>query len=280
MKFSPFASVCRSLLQVTLAALVCAGAQAQTYPVKPIHLVVGYTAGGGLDGVARLLAPRLSTLLGQQVLVENRTGASGLIAGEYVAKAPPDGYTLLLGESGLLIARYLQPQMPFDPIKAFAPVAGLFVSPIMIVAGNDFPAKTPKELVALLKSRPGKYSFATVGVGSVQFLGFEMLKAQAGAFVLHIPYRGAAQIVPDVIGGQVPMGVVTIGAGMTQAKAGKLRAVALLSPVKPRAFCRCLMPCPDSMSPRARRCWRLQERLQRSLNASQMQCRRFLQALS
>ena len=225
--------ICRRiLLLVGLLGLAGASVQAQTYPVKPIRLLVGFSAGGGVDAMARLLAPRLASLLGQSVVVENRTGAAGLIAGDFVAKAPPDGYTLLMGESGLLIAQHLQAQMPFDPLKAFAPVAGVFISPLMIVASNNFPAKTPKELVALLKAHPGKYSFATSGVGTVQHLGFEMLKAQTGAFVVHIPYRGAAQILPDVVGGQVPLGVVSATAGIAQAKAGRLRAIAMMSPVK------------------------------------------------
>lgn len=213
-------------------ALPGAIAQGQNYPGKPIRLLVGFAAGGGVDAVARLLAPRLSTMLGQQVIVENRSGATGQIAGDAVAKATPDGYTLLVGESGLLIAQHLQAHMPFDPLKSFTPVAGLFNSPLMIVVGNGFPAKTPKELVQVLKANPGKYSYATPGVGTVQHLGFEMLKGQTGAFVVHIPYRGAAQIVPDVVGGQVPIGVVSATAGLAQSKAGKLQAVAMMSPAK------------------------------------------------
>ena len=213
-------------------ALPMTAAQAQSYPNKPLRLLVGFAAGGGVDAVARLLAPRLSNVLGQQVLVENRSGASGQIAGDAVAKSAPDGYTLLVGESGLLIAQHLQAHMSFDPLKSFVPVAGLFISPLMIIVGNDFPARSPRELVQVLKANPGKYSFATSGVGTVQHLGFEMLKGQTGAFVVHIPYRGAAQIVPDVVGGQVPIGVVSATAGLTQAKAGKLRAIAMMSPVK------------------------------------------------
>lgn len=204
-------------------------AGAQTYPDRPIRLLVGYSAGGGVDAMARLVAPRLSALLGQQVVVENRAGAAGVIAGDAVAKAAPDGYTLLLGDSSTLIAKYMQAKLTFDPIKSFVPVAGLFKSPLLIVAGNDFPAKTPRELVAALKAKPGFYSFATSGVGTVQHLGFEMMKGQSGTFALHIPYRGAAQIVPDVISGQVPLGVVSATAGMAQAKAGKLRALAMMS---------------------------------------------------
>jgi tripartite-type tricarboxylate transporter receptor subunit TctC len=220
----------RRTLLALAAALLAAPAFAQgSYPDRPIRLMVGYSAGGGVDAMARLIAPRLSALLGQQVVVENRAGAAGVIAGDAVAKAAPDGYTLLLGDSSTLIAKYMQSKLTFDPVKSFVPVAGLFKSPLLIVSSNDFPAKNPRELVAALKAKPGFYSFASSGVGTVQHLGFEMLKGQSGTFALHIPYRGAAQIVPDVISGQVPLGVVSATAGLAQAKAGKLRAVAMLS---------------------------------------------------
>ena len=219
----------RSVLASLFLAAAAPFASAQTYPAKPIRLMVGYAAGGGVDAMARMLAARLPALLGQQVVVENRAGASGVIAAELVAKSAPDGYTLLVGESALLIASYLQPRMTLDPLKSFAPVAGLFIAPLMIVTGNAVPATTPQELISLLKSSPGQYSYATSGVGTVHHLGFEMMKAQTGAFVLHIPYRGAAQIMPDVISGQVPIGVVSAAAGIAQAKAGRLRAVAMMS---------------------------------------------------
>ncbi|MBL0944219.1 MAG: tripartite tricarboxylate transporter substrate binding protein [Hydrogenophaga sp.] len=226
----------RALMTGLLAALATAGlagpAQAQAWPARPIRLVVGYSAGGGVDAMARLLAPRLSELLGQQVVVENRTGAAGLIAGDTVARAAPDGYTLMLGDSSLLIAQHLQPRMSFDPLKAFTPVASVFTLPLIIVTSNDFPAKTPAEFVKLLKEQPGRYSFATSGVGTVHHLGFEMLKGQTRSFVVHIPYRGAAQIVPDVMSGQVPIGVVSAASAIAQARAGKLRALALMNPVK------------------------------------------------
>jgi tripartite-type tricarboxylate transporter receptor subunit TctC len=228
----PFTPQRRALLALGATLLVghagLASAQG-TYPERPIRLLVGYSAGGGVDAMARLIAPRLSALLGQQVVVENRAGAAGVIAGDAVAKAPPDGYTLLLGDSSTLIAKYMQSKLSFDPIKSFVPVAGLFKSPLLIVASNDFPARNPRELVAALKAKPGFYSFATSGVGTVQHLGFEMLKGQSGTFALHIPYRGAAQIVPDVISGQVPLGVVSATAGLAQARSGKLRALAMMS---------------------------------------------------
>jgi tripartite-type tricarboxylate transporter receptor subunit TctC len=210
-------------------ALAAPLAHAQAFPAKPIRLLVGYAAGGGVDAIARMLAQRLPAVLGQQVVVENRAGASGTIAADVVAKSAPDGYTLLVGESALLIAPHLQARMNFDPLKSLTPVAGLFVAPLMIVTSNTVPAATPKELIALLKSNPGKYSYATSGVGTVHHLGFEMMKSRIGAFVVHIPYRGAAQIVPDVISGQVPIAVVSAAAGMAQAKAGRLRAVAMMN---------------------------------------------------
>jgi tripartite-type tricarboxylate transporter receptor subunit TctC len=223
----------RTAVVLGLAGLLAAPmAWAQKYPDKPIRLVVGYSAGGGVDAVARLLGVRLSAALGQQVLVENRTGATGLIAAEFVAKSAPDGYTLMMGDSALLIAKLLQPKIGIDPLTSFKPVAGAFISPLMIVTGNEFPAKTPAELVKEIKAHPSRYSYATSGVGTVQHLGFEMLKQATGSTVVHVPYRGAAQIVPDVIGGQIPIGVVSATAGMAQAKAGKLRALALMNTAK------------------------------------------------
>lgn len=225
----------RALLALTVAAgaalAVPALAQAPTdFPNRPLRLMVGYSAGGGVDLAARLLAARLSTVLGQQIVVENRVGASGQIAADTVSKSPPDGYTLLMGESAMLIARILQPKTSLDPLTSFSPVAGVFVSPLVIIAGNNFPAKTPAELVQQLKANPGRYTYASSGVGTVQHLGFEVLKLMTGAVVVHVPYRGAAQIVPDVASGQVPLGVVSVTAAVAQAKAGELRALALMSP--------------------------------------------------
>lgn len=218
--------------RVLLAAALAAAAPlatAQAFPSKPVKLLVGYSAGGGVDAVARMLAQRLPAVLGQQVVVDNRAGASGMIAADLVAQSPADGYTLLLGETGMLITSQLTPRANLDPIKSFTPVAGAFVLPLMIVANNEVPASNPKELVALLKANPGKYSYATSGVGTVHHLGFEMLKAQTGAFIVHVPYRGASQIVPDVMSGQVPLGVVSAAAGLAQSRAGKLKAIGLMS---------------------------------------------------
>lgn len=218
----------RGLLAATLA-LAAPFAAAQAFPNKPIRIMVGYAAGGGVDAMARMLAQRLPAALGQQVIVENRAGASGMIAAEAVAKSAPDGYTLLMGESAMLISSHLQPRPGFDPLKSFTPVAGTFLAPLMIIANNSVPASNPRELVALIKSQPGKLSYATSGIGTVHHLGFEMLKARTGTFIVHIPYRGAAQIMPDVISGQVPIGVVSAAAGLAQARSGRVRAVAMMN---------------------------------------------------
>jgi tripartite-type tricarboxylate transporter receptor subunit TctC len=215
-----------------LAAATGNSAWAQSWPERPVRMVVGYAAGGGVDAMARLIAARMSPLLGQQVVVDNRSGAAGVIAGDNVARAEPDGYTLMLADSSLLIAQYMQSQMSFDPIKSFTPVAGVFNLPLVIVANNDVPARTPAELVKLLKDNPGRYSYATSGVGTVHHLGFEMLKGKTGSYVVHIPYRGASLIVSDVISGHVPLGVVSATAAIAQARGGKLRALAVMNPVK------------------------------------------------
>ena len=219
----------RAMLAAALAVAAPLASAQGDFPNKPIRLLVGYNAGGGVDALARMLSSRLPALLGQQVVVENRAGATGMIAADLVARSAPDGYTLLMGETGLLITPYLRPNSPVDPLKDLVPVAGAFVAPLMIVANNNVPASNPKELIALLKKNPGRYSYATSGVGTVHHLGFELMKARSGLFVVHVPYRGASQIVPDVISGQVPIGVVSAAAGLPQAKAGKLKAIGLMN---------------------------------------------------
>ncbi len=210
-------------------AFVDAAVADGAYPDRPIRLLVGYPAGGGVDAVARLLAPRLEAELGQPIVIENRTGASGSIAAGFVVKAAPDGYTLFVGESATLIAPYLNLPLPFDPVKSFAPVAGLFRLPLVVIAGNDFKAADPREMIAALKAAPGKYSYGSPGIGTVQHLAFESLKASTGTSAVHVPYRGAAQIIPGVMGAQVALGVVTAGSVAPQIRAGNVHAIAMMS---------------------------------------------------
>lgn len=222
----------RALLAAALALAAPLASAQSDFPNKPIRLLVGYSAGGGVDALARMLSTRLPAVLGQQVIVENRAGATGMIAADLVARAAPDGYTLLMGESGLLVAPHLQAKAPLDPLKALTPVVGTFVAPLLIITNNNLPATTPAELAALLKKSPGRYSYATSGVGTVHHLGFEMMKARTGSFVVHVPYRGAAQIIPDVISGQIPIGVVSAAGGLAQARSGRVRALAFMNASK------------------------------------------------
>ena len=220
----------RRVLAGAVAIALAAGARAQGGPSsRPLRLLVGYAAGGGVDAMARMLSTRLPALTGQQAVVENRAGATGAIAADAVAKAAPDGTTLLVGETAMLIAPQLGQRVPYDPIASFVPVAGAFQAPLLLIANNDVAASKPADFIALLKKNPGRYSYATSGVGTVHHLGMEILKARTGVFIVHIPYRGAAQIVPDVISGQVPFGVVSAAAGLAQAKAGRVKAIGLLS---------------------------------------------------
>ncbi|MHA6688052.1 Bug family tripartite tricarboxylate transporter substrate binding protein [Mesorhizobium sp. A556] len=203
---------------------------AEEYPSKPIQLLVGYGP-GGMDTSARLLAHNLTSLLGQSVVVDNRPGATGMIAAELVARAPADGYTLLFGESGLLTSPQLQPA-PVDPFTSFEPVAGAFIQPLTIVVNNDLKAKTPKEFLELLKANPGKFTFATSGIATTNCLGFEMLKARTGIDVPHVPYRGAAAILTALIAGEIQIGVVSAVASLPLVRAGQVRAIGFMTDQK------------------------------------------------
>jgi len=222
------------IIAILVGSLAFAGGQvqAQTYPNKPVRMLVGYAAGGGADALARLTATHLAESLGQQVLVENRAGAGGTLAADAVAKAPADGYTLLFGETGLLIAPAVYASVPFDPLKSFAAVGSVCALPLVVVANPSVPAKNTAELVALLKANPGKYSYASPGVGTVHHLAMELFKKQGGFDFVHVPYKGAAPIIPDLIGGQIPLAILSAPPALAQARAGKLKAIALTSPVK------------------------------------------------
>ncbi|MBL8381518.1 MAG: tripartite tricarboxylate transporter substrate binding protein [Burkholderiales bacterium] len=214
------------------AVLACASAAAQPYPGRPVKMLVGYAAGGGADALARLTATQLGEALGQSFVVENRAGAGGTLAADAVAKAPADGYTLLFGETGLLIAPAMYPALPFDPVKSFAPVGGVTALPLVIVVNPSVAAKNAAELIALVKASPGKYSYASPGVGSVHHLAMELLKKSAGLDYVHVPYKGASAIIPDLVSGQIPIAVLSAPPALAQARAGKLRAIALTSPVR------------------------------------------------
>ncbi len=217
------------LRTVTLIVLagVCAAAAAQTYPTRPIRMLVGYAAGGGADGLARILAAKITDNLGQQVVVENRSGAAGTLAADALAKAAPDGYTLYFADTAILIAPSMYARLPYDPVKSFAPVAGVCSLPLAFVVHPSFPAKNTQELISVLRAAPGKYSYASPGIGTVQHFAAELFKKMAGVDVVHIPYKGASPILTDLIGGQVPIAVISASPAIAQSRAGKLRAIAL-----------------------------------------------------
>ena len=224
-----------ALIRALLPVLVCAlstTVSAQQYPNKPVRMLVGIAPGGGLDSGARLVAAKLSEVLGQQVVVENRAGAGGTIAAAAVAAAPPDGYTLQYAATSLLIAPSLYKKLSFDPVKSFTAVGGVGWEPLVVVVNPGLPVRTTAELIALLKANPGKYNYGSPGVGSVHHLAMEMFRTQAGVNIVHVPYKGAALYLPDLISGVLPIAIASVAASHPQAKAGKLRPIALTRPVK------------------------------------------------
>lgn len=207
-----------------------AGAQAN-YASQPIHLLVGYAAGGGVDIVARLLQEPMKSALGQPVIIENRTGASAMLATGAVAKAQPDGYTLLACASGeVAINHFLfKERMSYDPAKELVPIALIGIVPCVVVVAAATPVHTPKELIDYAKANPGKLSFSSSGIGNPQQLAGELMNTMAGIQVLHVPYRGSAPAVTDVATGAVTMSFSSLAAALPMIQAGNLRAVAVTS---------------------------------------------------
>jgi tripartite-type tricarboxylate transporter receptor subunit TctC len=223
-----------------LAALVfyvCA--HAQTFPTKPIRLVVSYPPGGGADLMARLVAPRMAETLGQPVVVENKPGASGQIAALEVARASADGHTLLFDASSFAVNPSLYAKLPYDPAKAFTPIAVLALFPNVLVVTPSFEARDVRELVALARAKPGTIAFASSGNGSAQHLAGELFRQKAGVDITHVPYKGGGPALNDVMGGQVPIFFANMASSLQQVKGGKLRALAITgahrSPALPEA---------------------------------------------
>ena len=201
------------------------------YPGRPIHILVGYPAGGGVDLVARLLGEPMKQAFGQSVIVENRPGASAMIAANAVAKAPPDGLTLLMAASGeVAINQFLHKDtMTYDPLRELAPVALIGIVPCVVVVAAGSPVKSAAELIAYARANRGKLSFSSSGVGNPQQLAGELMNHMAGTDVLHVPYRGAAPAVTDVATGAVTMSFSSLAAALPLINAGQLRAVAVTS---------------------------------------------------
>lgn len=223
----------RREILLSSAALLAAGVSAQGLPAR---ILVGAPAGGSTDTLARTLATELGRLLGKAVIVENRPGAGGNIAAEAVAKAAPDGNTLLMSFTSHAINASLYPSLPFDPIRDFTPLTCVATSPSVLVAHPSVPAKDVRELIALAKAKPGKLNFAIGAVGSSLHLAGDLFKMQSGAFIVNIPYRGTAPAIQDVIAGQVELMFAAIGNAQAQVKAGKLKALGVTSARRLAAF--------------------------------------------
>ena len=222
----------RSLLVATsLCAAAAASAQttAATYPSKPIHIVVTFSAGGAPDILARLIGERLAVVWGQTVIIDNKPGAGGNTGADSVAKAPPDGHTIVVGTVGThAINAALYPKMPYDTVKDFAPVTLLATTPNMLVVNNNVPAKTLKEFIALGK-KEGKMSFASSGSGTSIHVSGELFKMMTGIDMEHIPYKGRATAIPDLLGGRVTMMFDNMPSSLPLVREGKLRALGVTS---------------------------------------------------
>ena len=221
----------RTLLASASASLLAGPALAQSYPTQTIRIIAGFPPGGGIDLSARLMTDPLKDALGQTVIVENRTGAAGMLAANTVAKAAPDGHMLLMATSGeIAIAPHLyKGKMTYDPIRELAPIALIGIVPCVVVVADATPVHNPKELIAYAKANPGKLSFSSSGVGNPQQLAGELMNMMAGTNVLHVPYRGAAPAVTDVATGAVTMSFASLAAALPLIRGGKIRAVAVTS---------------------------------------------------
>jgi tripartite-type tricarboxylate transporter receptor subunit TctC len=219
-----------ALLGATIALTWAVGARAQEWPAKQIHLIVPFSAGGFADSSTRAINERLSARLGQPVVIENRVGAGGNIGAEAVAKAVPDGHTLLIGFDGAMVINpHVYAKMPVDTLRDFAPVTKLGDAAVIAVAHPSVPANDLRELIALSKAKPGTLSYGTSGTGGTPHLVGEMVNQRAGTDFLHIPYKGGSQAVADAVGGQIPLVFTAIASAGQFIRAGKLKALGITS---------------------------------------------------
>jgi len=220
---------------ITLA--LAATAAAQTYPSKPVRLIVPFAAGGNVDITARQIAPGVSELLGQNVIVDNRVGAGGIIGAELVAKSAPDGYTLMMGSNSTVsVAPSLYPKLSYHPVRDFAPISLVATTPFVLVVHPSVPAKTVKDLVALAKSRPAKMTMASGGTGSSNQLVGELFQSLTGAKFTHVPYKGAGPAGVDLMAGQVDLLFDQLSSSVGPIKSGKIRALAVTSHARAALF--------------------------------------------
>ena len=213
-----------------LAASLAAPLAAQTYPSRPIRYVVPFAAGAGvLDIMARIVSQHLGISLGQQVVVDNRPGAGGNVGAEIAAKAAPDGYTMLMGNTALVVSPYLFAKLPFDPLTDFVPVTQVNSAPLLLVVHPSLPVTSVAELIAYAKARPGQLNYGSGGIGTTPFLATELFKSLAGIDVVHVPYKGGAPALADLVAGQLSFMIENVPGTLPFVKDGKLRALAITS---------------------------------------------------
>jgi tripartite-type tricarboxylate transporter receptor subunit TctC len=218
----------RKLLLAAMLSLTCAGAIAQAFPDKPVRVVIPYAPGGGTDNLVRIISPTVGAALGQQLIIENRPGGNTFIGSEIVAKAPPDGYTLMATDTALVVNPGLfKAKVPFDTAKSFTGVTMMAYAPVLLVTHPSVPAKDLKELLALARSKPGYLNYASGGSGTSTHLAAEIMKQQAKVFIVHIPYKGTGPAMADLLAGQVQMQFAGISSARSHVEAGKLRAMAV-----------------------------------------------------
>jgi tripartite-type tricarboxylate transporter receptor subunit TctC len=232
MKREGFMNLFKSTAAIALLTAGVSPVFAQPYPAKPVRMLVGIAPGGGLDAGTRTVAGKMAEILSQPFIVENRPGAGGTVAGAVAAKSPPDGYTLLMATTTLMFHPAVYPNLPYDPIKSFTPIGTAGTEVLVFTANPSVPVRTTAELIALLKANPGKYHYGSPGVGTVHHLSMEIFRKQAGVEITHVPYKGAALITPDLLSGQIPFAVMSVNSTVPHARAGKIRAIAISSPVK------------------------------------------------
>ncbi|MGH8641932.1 MAG: Bug family tripartite tricarboxylate transporter substrate binding protein [Burkholderiales bacterium] len=213
-----------------VVALLCGAASAQTYPSRPIRVVVPFTPGTGMDIIARNVGPKLSDRLGQPVVIDNRPGASGNLGAELVAKAAPDGYTLMISANPLVVAPHLYRNVPYKPLSDFAPISLAAWGTLLLAAYPGTKINTVADLIAQAKANPGKITYASPGVGTPHHMSMELLKDLTGTNLLHVPYKGSAGAVTDTLGGQVNVMFIPIHIAMPFVKSGRLKALAVGSP--------------------------------------------------
>ena len=219
--------LCAALLALALAGT----AWAQAFPSRPIRIVVPFPPGGPSDYAARSVSQHLPALIGQPVIVDNRSGGAGITGTDAVAKSAPDGYTLLVATVGVMvIAPYLFPKLPYDPFKDFVPITNLISGPSVLVVHPSVPAHSVQELIALARAKPGSLTYGSTGAGQISHLNGELFKALAGVDILHVPYKGAAPVLPAMISGEISMNFSTAIDGLGLMRAGRLRALAVTSP--------------------------------------------------